>query len=116
MELAELLVPILEKKRFSVQDEKETQQQVQDILQENKLAFIREHQLSAKDIPDFLIGSVVIEVKIKGRPIDILRQCTRYCQHKTVNALILLTNKLTGFPEEINGKPCYVINMGKAWL
>ena len=114
---AEELVKLLKLRKFPVQDEKETQIHIERTLVEHHVPFRREWKIGERDIPDFFVGGgVVVEVKIKGRPIDILQQCTRYCQYDAAKALILITNKLMGFPPEINGKPCYVINMGKAWL
>lgn len=104
--------------RFPVQVEKETQVAIEQKLAKSGVAFFREHRLSTKDIPDFFLPEigVVIEVKIKGRSVDIYAQCERYCQYDQVRGLILITNKIMGFPPQISARPVYVINMGKAWL
>jgi hydroxylamine reductase (hybrid-cluster protein) len=113
----EQIIKLLSKYKFPLQDEKETQVLIENVLSEAGIKFKREYKISDKDQPDFLIDSgIVLVVKIKGRPVDILCQCQRYCQHNMVSILILITNKLIGFPSEINGKPCYVINMGKSWM
>lgn len=114
---AENLVNILSAFKFSVQDEKETQNQIQNILEQHDIQFRREWKIGIGDIPDFFTGSgIVIEVKIKGRATDILKQCLRYSLYDAAKAIILVTNKLHGMPSELNKRPVYVINIGKAWL
>ncbi|AZO29341.1 hypothetical protein [Mesorhizobium sp. M1B.F.Ca.ET.045.04.1.1] len=76
----------------------------------------REVQLSPEDRPDFMIGDVAIEVKIKGSKRAIFHQVERYAQHAKVRELILISNVAMGFPPEINGKPVYFHNLAKAWL
>lgn len=76
----------------------------------------REVQLSPEDRPDFMIGDVAIEVKIKGSKRAIFHQVERYAQHARVRELILISNVAMGFPPEINGKPVYFHNLAKAWL
>lgn len=46
----------------------------------------------------------------------IYKQCERYANFDQVKQLVLITNRSMGFPETINNKPCYVINIGRAWL
>ena len=114
------LVNLLSKMIFPLSVEKDTQREIENCLLRDKIAFDREvflPGLSKSEKPDFVIGDgIVIEVKIKGTKADIYRQCERYCRHPRVTSLILMTNKAMGFPEEIFGKPCYVIDMSKAWL
>jgi hypothetical protein len=66
-------------------------------------------------IDDFRIG---IEVKLGAtQKRAIYRQCVRYCSFpQVIDELIMITNTSMGFPPEINGKSCYVLNLGKAWL
>lgn len=104
----------IKKTRADLTNEKKTQNQ---IFEEIKyFGFVREYKLDAHNIPDFFYDGIAIEVKIKGSKMAIYKQCERYCRFDQVKALILCTNKSMGFPEEINGKPCYYINLGKAWL
>ncbi len=103
--------------RFSLSNEKELQTEISKKFEELGFDEIkREHRLDCDSVVDFFYQGVAIEVKIKGSAKAIYRQCERYCQIKEVNALILVTNKAMGFPEEIHDKPCYVINLGKAWF
>ena len=113
------IIEILNKKRFLLHDEKELQRQVHTEL----LKHFRTDQLEAEHYLDkgsiidfFILPGIGIEVKIKGGKREIYRQCIRYCGFERIKALILLTNISIGFPEEINGKPCYIVKLGKAWL
>lgn len=116
----EQLIPVikmLSKKRFDLSNEKATQRDIEAALIEMGIAPGREYHLNDKDIPDFfLFDNTAVEVKIKGGARSIYKQCERYCQHDQVKYLLLLTNKAMGMPGQINNKPIYVINLGKAWL
>jgi hypothetical protein len=121
------LIKILSPLRLPIEDEKKTQEKVEKALSENKVLFYREYRLDEKNTPDFLVvdkwtgipvrtKGVAIELKIKGSRREIYRQCERYCAFDQVKELLLITNRSMGFPKEINGKPCYLLNIGKAWL
>lgn len=103
-------------KRFPLDNEKDTQAAIEQALIVAKIPYSREHILDKDNIPDFFIDGIAIEIKIKGSIRKIFKQCQRYCTFEEVKELILLTNRSMGFPETINGKPCYVINLGRAWL
>jgi len=113
---SEEIIKIISPARLSVHDEKETQKQVEKLFADNKINYEREFKLDKKNIPDFFIEGIAIELKIKGHARKIYKQCERYCDFEQVKELILITNRSMGFPEDINGKPCYVINIGRAWL
>lgn len=102
--------------RFPLEVEKETQAAIEQKFKESGIEYSREHKLDQSSIPDFFINGIAIEIKIKGNAKSIYKQCERYCQFEEVKSLILVTNRSMGFPKEINGKPCYFINLGKAWL
>lgn len=77
----------------------------------------REYHLDNENIIDFLLfDSIGVEVKIKGQKRAIYKQCERYCKFEKLKQLILVTNVSIGFPKEINGKDCYILNLSKAWL
>ena len=100
--------------RFDLSSEKYLQSQIKDQLTD--LDIKEEYRLNSTDIVDFFIDGLTIEVKIKGNASSIYRQCVRYMKSDETKGLLLITNKSMGFPEEINGKPCYVLNLGKALL
>lgn len=110
------VIKILSSYRFPLTIEKETQLAIERKLVENGVQYIREHKLDDKNIPDFFIDGIVIEVKIKGNAKQIYKQCERYAQFDSVKEILLVTNRSMGFPYEINNKPAYYINLGKAWL
>ena len=110
------IIQTLSNVRFSFEDEKALQVAIARRLTMAGIPFIREFRLDKNNIFDFYWEGLVVEVKIKGGAKKIYSQCKRYCQFKQVTGLVLITNRSMGFPEEIAGKPCYVINLGKAWL
>jgi hypothetical protein len=110
------IVKLISSVRFPLQNEKETQARIEKVFIDNKVKYEREFRLDDKNIPDFFIDGIAIEIKIKGQARKIYKQCERYCGFEQVKELILITGRSMGFPEEINGKSCYVIKLGKAWL
>lgn len=80
------------------------------------LDYGREHRLSDRDVIDFRIGDVGVEVKIKGSKRSIYHQMERYAEHEVLRELILVSNVPMGFPPSLNGKPVYFLNLAKAWL
>lgn len=80
----------------------------------------REKKLSDKDRVDFFLslptGGVAVECKVKGAPHSILLQLARYARHEAVSAVILVTSKTMRMPQEVEGKPLYVVASSRAWL
>jgi len=110
-------IETLSSSRFSLNREKDLQREVAEALSAQGIPFEREYQLDDHSTVDFFINdSIALEIKIKGSAKSIYRQCEKYCKIDKVEELILLTNKSMGFPEEILGKPCYLVSPGKAWL
>ena len=102
--------------RFPLHSEKAVQDEIAKLLTEKNIFYNREMELDKENRPDFMAGTTAIEVKISGQARAIYRQCERYCSFDLVTELVLITNKALGFPHQINGKNCYVINLGRAWL
>lgn len=108
--------------RFHTIQEKQTQSEVEQFLQNNKYTFEREKRLSAQDIPDFYIKCptseqfIVLEVKTRYPKKRIYRQLERYSMHNSVHGIILLSGTSMGLPNEINGKPCLIVSLGEGWL
>lgn len=80
------------------------------------IPYKKEYRLSEKDIVDLFIDGIAIECKVKGQPIRIHRQIERYALHDEVKAIILVTGKYMKVKPEINGKPAYIVNLGKVWI
>lgn len=112
----ESLCRLLRNQRFPLDTEVALQYAIERVLRENDVAFEREVPLDERRRPDFMVGDTAIETKIKGAARAIYRQCLGYCEHPSVGSLILITNRAVGFPSALAGKPCYVINLGSAWL
>lgn len=113
-ETVEALKKAIYNKKFSLQDEKVCQIQILTAL--SSLNVFREYYLDNHNIIDFYLNGVGIEVKIKGNKKTIYKQCKRYCESSNIKAFVLITGRSMGFPKEIEGKPCYVLNLGLAWL
>lgn len=109
---------LFERCQLDLSDEIRTQDGVERILAAHGMAHKREARLSASDIPDFLLeNGVVIEVKLRGqRKMSIYRQLRRYAKHPEVAAIVLLTNVAMGLPEEIEGKPAYLVSLSLGYF
>ena len=111
------VVKILSSCRLPLNSEKELQDEIEKEFIKNRVIYDREYRLDNKNIIDFIVNKDIgIEVKIKASAKSIYRQCERYCGFNTINKLIVITNRSLGFPEEINKKACYIINIGQNWL
>lgn len=102
--------------RLELANEAALQAQIAAALEAAGIPFEREAWLSAKDRIDFLAGPVGIEVKVKGGPTEITRQCARYCATGRISALVLATRRRIGLPPELEGVPCRELILSRAWL
>lgn len=105
------------KYKYPLESEKELQELLFEFVLE-KEGYLREYRLSSQDIVDFYQPElkIAIEVKIKGGSSEIYRQIQRYCRHESVKQVILVSSKAMGLPDEIEGKECSVLTLGKVWL
>lgn len=110
------IIEFLKNVRLPVHNEKSTQEAIERIFTENNVTFEREFRLDAKNIPDFMVGDIAVEVKIKGSRKGIYDQLKRYANFDEVKYIILITNRSLGVPETINGKHLQTIKIGTAWL
>lgn len=114
---AENIVRLIQSSALPLRGEKRLQEEISNLLTSHNIEHDREWRLSDEDIVDFRFASgLVMEVKLKAPKRAIYRQCERYCKHSEVNALILATATATGFPPDINDKPCWVASLGSGWL
>lgn len=113
---ARVMVRLIESLRLPLSDEKALQAALEPHLLRHCGLTLREHHLGDRDIIDFLVEDVGLEIKIKGQRRAIYRQCERYCRHDTVQALVLATNAAMGMPATIAGKPVFVASLGRGWL
>jgi hypothetical protein len=110
------IINILNSKRLPINVEKELQVEIEKLFIEKGLSYQREYHLDDNNIPDFFIDGVAIEIKIKGSKKAIYKQCERYCKFQQTEALLLITSKSMGFPQQINNKDCYYYSLSKNWL
>jgi hypothetical protein len=62
-------------------------------------------------------GAIVVEAKgPRHREGPVLRQLARYAAYPEVEFLLLATSRAMRMPATIGGKPCRVLNLGRAWL
>ena len=80
---------ILSRYKFSVNNEKATQVEIQSILNDKKIVHAREYFLDEGSIPDFMVDDIAIEVKIGGSKRDIYAQILRYSKFEEVKAVLL---------------------------
>jgi hypothetical protein len=106
-----LLAKAISASRFHYPSEATLQRGVAELLTELKLDFKSEFVLTPQDRIDFLVGDVGIEVKIEGALAGVTRQLWRYAECPEINHLILVTTRHIhqNLPEEILGKPLYVV-------
>lgn len=110
------IIQILSCSRFSLENEKKLQSEIEKKLTENGIKFLKEHRLDSKNIPDFFIDGIAIEIKIKGNASKIYKQLERYASFDEVKQILLVTNRSMGLPLHINKKGCVMIKLGMAWL
>ena len=107
---------IIERHRLPLTDEKVTQAAIANALELAGVTFEREVRLSEADIVDFMVGSIAVEVKIKGAKAGIYRQMERYAQHERVTAILLVSSRSMHLPALINGKPTLVASLSRGWM
>ena len=106
--------------RFRLTSEDVLQADIAQAFGRMSIHYRREHRLSANDRVDFLclmpMSTIAVEAKVQGGRMDIYKQCARYCEHATVDALVLATNVAMTLPPLIHGKPATAVLLGRAWL
>jgi len=112
-----ILIRLLYGRRFDYVDEKVCQVQIENLLKEKQLTFIREHDFGGRvGICDFFFprSGIVLEAKAfkSCSKREVYRQCERYCGHPDVKGLLLATGKAQGLPATICGKPTRVYQLG----
>jgi hypothetical protein len=81
------------------------------------IRFEREVRLGPRSRIDYLCeDGIGIEVK-KSKPpqAKIMEQLGKYAASPRISALILVVERFTDLPEEINGKPCKSIGLNRLW-
>lgn len=114
----ERLCKVFSSYRYNFQDEGTLQEGMAVALTRSAIEFEREVRLDAHNRPDFMIGSVAVEVKIKGTFSQFLRQAARYLELEQVSALIVVgTPKwLPVVPKTLLDKPVYTVRLMSSLL
>lgn len=110
------IIRLIKTNRLSLANEKALQREFAAVLSDAGIEFLREHRLGSRDIIDFMIGGMGIEMKLRAPRLSIYRQCERYCGYDEVQSLVLATNTAMGMPSTVAGKPVFVVYLGTAWL
>lgn len=112
------LCQVISAYRYNFQDENTLQEGMAIALANNAIDFEREVRLDARNRPDFMIGSVAVEVKIKGSFAEFLRQANRYLELEQISALIVVgTPKwMSAVPSSLLGKPIYTVRLMSSLL
>lgn len=111
------IVNLIRRVRIDLSTEKRSQADIESALTASGVAFIREHPLSKSDVVDFMVGSIALELKLRGsRKMEVFRQLKRYALHPEVSTIILASNLSMGLPTSIEGKDAYFVKLGEAWL
>lgn len=115
--LAARVIQIVRSVRVDLSTEKQAQADVERVLNQAGFVFAREFPLTKRDVIDFMIDGVGLELKLKGsQKKDVYRQLCRYARHTHVDSLILASNLSMGLPTQIEGKDAYFVRLGEAWL
>ena len=85
-------------------------------LTEAGLEYEHEYRLGPRRRIDFRVGRIGIEVK-KGRPVSaqLRAQLARYLESDALDAVVVVTQRVTRLPERIDGKPVYIISLNRLW-
>lgn len=116
MTLPGRIIELLTTHRLPLSDERLLQEAVRDLFEAAAFDFAREVHLGPRDIVDFMVEGVAVEIKIKGNRRSIYRQLERYCVHDAVRSIVLATNVPMALPLDICGKPASIAALGRGWL
>lgn len=111
------ILSLLRRSRLDITNEKRLQNQISDLFKLYGVPILKEYRTEYGIIDFFLPESGVgLEIKIKGRPIDVLKQLERYAKVDEIKILVLITSKSFSMPQTVNEKPLYVLNISQSWL
>ena len=111
------IVHLVRSARVDLSSEKAAQDDLEKLLDAAGIPYAREVRLSGRDIVDFTIGLVALELKLKGaNKKSVYRQLCRYAKHDGIETIVLASNLSMGLPPTIEGKPAYFVRLGEGWL
>ena len=101
------LCKLLAAQQWRYADESDLQDAIAKLLTSHGLDYQREHHLTEKDIVDFMVGGIALEVKIKGSASAVIRQLKRYADCDSVQCIVLVTTRrlhAAKVPWQLSGK------------
>jgi len=108
------IIATLSALRFNCDNEQQMQDGIEQALKDAGIWAEREYRLSVEDRIDFYVHHprIGIEVKVKGSPSDVLRQCLRYANYKVIKGIVLVTSRLRlSLPDTLAGKPARTLSL-----
>ena len=80
------------------------------------LEYEHEYRLGLRRRIDFRVGRIGIEVK-KGRPASpaLADQLRKYLESDALDAVIVVTQRVTRVPDTLCGKPIVLISLNRLW-
>lgn len=80
------------------------------------LEYEHEYRLGPRRRIDFRVGRIGIEVK-KGRPASsaLAAQLRKYLESDELDAVIVVTQRVTRVPDAIDGKPVRLLSLNRLW-
>jgi hypothetical protein len=108
----------LKGRALNLSNEKLLQNNIAEAFQDANLDFKKEVKIDENNIVDFMIDTLAIEVKIKSKvsAMNIYRQIERYAKNDKVETILLMTSKTISLPNNINGKPIYILSLGRTQI
>lgn len=112
------LVLFFRHQRFRTASEADLQSSIEEALASEPIfsGFDREVRLDPHNRIDFMVGSIGVEAKLKYPKRGIYRQLVRYAGFERVTSLILISATAIGLPDSIEGKPVYLVSVGRGLL
>lgn len=111
------LTTFLRRWRYSIGNEAALQLSLADALTTAGATFEREVRLGPADRIDFMVeGGIGIEAKVRYPKRQIYRQLERYAAREQVTSLILVSCTALGLPRALNGKPIFIVSVGRSSL
>lgn len=109
----ELIGGLITQYRYTFSNEKELQNGIEKVFQENNIEYEREVRLHQRDIIDFVVIQngvrLGIEIKIDGNRNALLRQLSRYLAHDSIDSIFVIGTPywITNIPQSLHGKELY---------
>ncbi|MBR4236782.1 MAG: hypothetical protein IKR85_12090 [Clostridia bacterium] len=100
----------------SVPQETDIHAFIAEALEAHNISFIHEARISPHKRADFLVGSVIIEIK-KGRPSPaaLSKQLYAYLAEASITGAVVITQRSIKLAAAINSKPVKQIALDRLW-